>query len=528
MRILNKSLFISLLLSSTSFADTSSKIKDALLDFKEGQYKNVISNLEKLSHTQKNSLITKHYLLALSYNRIHSYDLAISHFRTAIKLGSRATDLYYEFGQALYANNELTKSRIAFSKSYKLNYKQESSLYYVAHISQILEEYKQAKASYVKLIKSKNNDTALLQVARFQLAEVLLSMARTKAETERLVEKFVLPQMDLALKVDKSSSLSGEIFNRKKEIEKEFGLDPNLLYNGRRIDQRRWNASIDQQFSYDNNISLTSDLPASAASLEDSFIFRTKANASYDWILKKRFIISPETSLDYKKHTNRESINVKTQDSFDLGAGLNNSYEHKLFNNPASLLFDINYNYSGRYRADTNENSFYSRYMSYSLGEKFKYFTKGDTTFKVKYKDLISKTKDQNAKTTGFSADQTYLTLRGNILLFLLSYDSMDTYNNPKNSTNTTLLRFDFINPTLFPNITLLMGASMSFIDYVDPTESLTRGVEKTFTPVIKLTKKVTKKLKFTVSYEYTKNTSLKSDYQYTKHVTTSALKYKF
>jgi tetratricopeptide (TPR) repeat protein len=526
MKKLNSLLLFSILFSTQIFA-SSSKIKTALEDFKKGSYQRVIKNIKNINGNN-NILKTKNYLLALSYNRVQEFDLAINHFKKTLRLGQDAKDVYYEFGQALYANNDLGKSRTAFKKSYERNYKKDSSLYYMGHISQILEQPKRAKSYYVKLVKSKTADINLVQVGRFQLAEVLLTMARGNSEDRRLVKKFVLPQMDKALKVDESSSLAPEIYARKKEIEREFGLDPNILYNGRRVNSKRWNASISQKFVYDNNISLTSDLPSAAATLEDSFIFRTNISADYNWILKKKYIIKPVLDYEFKKHTNRDSEPIKTQDSFDVTPGLRNSFEHKLFNNPASLLFDITYNYSGRYRVDTDSRSFYSRYLNFSFGEKFKFFSKGETSFKIKFKDLKSNTKDQDSKTTSFSFDQVYLTLRGNIVLFLFSYDAMDTYNKTSSSTNTSLFRFDFINPTLLPNINLHLGMSMSFIDYVDAAESTSRGVEKTFTPMIKLTKKVTKKLKFSVSYEYTKNTSLKEDYKYTKHVTTSALKYNF
>ena len=526
MKKVNSLLLLSLLLSTQVIA-SSSRMKQALEDFKKGSYQKVITEIKNVKGN-KNTIKVKSYILALSYNKLQEFELAIKNFKISIKLGQDAKDIYYEFGQALYANNDLSKARTAFKKSMKNNYKKDSSLYYMGHISQILEQPKKAKSYYVTLIKSKTVDNNLMQVGRFQLAEVLLTMARGNPENRRLVKRFVLPQMDKALKVDESSSLAPEIYTRKKEIEREFGLNPNILYNGRRVNSKRWNASISEKFVYDNNISLTSDLPSSAATLEDSFILRTNISADYKLILKKKFIIKPVFDYEIKKHTNRGSEQVKTQDSFDITPALKNSFEHKAFKNPASLIFDIAYNYSGKYRVDTDSKSFYSRYYNLTFGEKFKFFSKGETTLKIKFKNLKSNSEDLHSKTTSFSVDQTYLTLRGNIVLFLLSYDSMDTYNKTSSSTNSTLLRVDFINPTLLPNINLHLGASVNFISYVDAAESAARGLEKTFTPLVKLTKKVTKKLKFSVSYEYTKNTSIKEEFKYTKHVTTSALKYNF
>lgn len=527
MNKLNSLLFFSLLITNSTFANSSDKMKNALEDYKSGSYRKVVTELKDYQVNEK-TLATKSYLLALSYNKLQEYDTALKHFKIALRNKSKADDIYYEFGQALYANNDLAKARIAFSRSYKRNYKESSSLYYMAHISQVLEENKKAKSYYVKLIKSKTADLNLLQIARFQLGEVFLSMARNNPESRRLVEKFVIPQLDKAVKVNESSGLAREIHIRKKEIEKEFGLDPNMLYNGRQIRSKRLSASFDQRFIYDNNISLASDLPASAASLEDSFILKSKFQTSYDFIVKKRFIITPELRLKYKNHTNNESDAVKGQNSYDVNSALNTSLEHKAFNSPASLMFDISYNYSSKHNLDLDRKSFYSRYVDYSLGEKFKFFSKGETTFKVKLKDLKSKTESLHSKTVTFQADQNYVTLKGNIFLFLLSYDSLDAYNDEKNSTNSTLLRVDFINPTILPNINLHLGTSLTLIDYVDADESTKRGVEKTITPLVKMTKKVTKNLKFSIGYEYTKNISKQDDFKYSKHVTTSTIKYSY
>ncbi|OUR96974.1 hypothetical protein A9Q84_11605 [Halobacteriovorax marinus] len=520
-------LIFSLLFSLNISANDSGIIKSSFENYKRGSYGKVISSLENLKVNSK-TRATKHYLIALSYNRLQQYDRAIRHFRKALKSGSKAQDIYYEYGQALYADSELTKARASFKKSFRGKYKPDSSLYYVAHISQILEQNKKAKRYYVKMLKSKTADKDLLQVARFQLGEVLLTMARKATDPERLVDKFVLPQIDKAIAIKKESSLADEIRSRKKEIEREFGLDPNMLRNGRVISSKRWNISIDEKVSYDNNISLTSDLASSTASREDSYIFETTFNSSYNLIFKKRFVITPSLGLSTKSHTNKDSEAVRAEDNYNIDPSLNSTYEHKLFLNPASLLFNIEYNYKGRFRKELSRRTFYSRYLNVALGEKFQFFIKGETTIKFEYKDLKSYIVDLHSKTKSFSVDQVYYTTSGHLFIFLLKYDALDSYNSTASSTNATLLRVDFIHPTFLPKITLHVGASMSFTDYTDSNESLSRGVEKTFAPIFKLTKKISEKLQFAVSYEYTNNTSLEADSKYSKHITSTQLSYSF
>ncbi|PIK15261.1 tetratricopeptide repeat protein [Halobacteriovorax sp. JY17] len=515
------------ILTSNVSANEASTIKKSLELFEKGSYTKVIEGLSSLRET-KSIRSTKFYLTALSYNRLQEYDKAIPLFIKAIKAKSGAKDIYYEYGQALYANNDLIKARIAFKKSASMDYKKDSSIYYVAHISQILEENKVAKTYYTQILNSETAEKNLKQIARFQTGEVLLSMARENEDAQRLVKQFVLPQMDKAVEEDSKSSLAKEIGSRKKEIEREFGLDPNILYNGKRISSKRWSLSFNQDFTYDSNISLTNDLPSSAASREESFVLKSRMNTGYDFILKKRFIVNPELGMSVKNHTNRDSDTVKSEDAYDISPTLNMSYEHKAFSNPASLFFNIDYNYNGKYKTALARKAFYSRSTTYTFGEKFKFFTKGDTSLKFKYKDLSSHTTTLFNKTTSFSVDQLYLTSNSTIFMFLLSYDSLDTYNNQKNSTDSTLMRVDYINPNILPKITLHIGASMTFVSYTDANESSIRGTEKTFTPSIKLTKKISNHLKFSVGYNYTKNSSLKADYNYTKHVTSSSIKYSF
>jgi hypothetical protein len=269
-------------------------------------------------------------------------------------------------------------------------------------------------------------------------------------------------------------------------------------------------------------------LPSSAASREESFVLKTKMNTSYDFIAKKRFIVTPSLGLNIKSHTNRDAATVKSEDSYDISPAIKTSLEHKAFNAPASLFLNIDYNYSSKYKTALERKAFNSRSTTYTVGEKFKFFSVGDTSFKFKYKDLSSYTKSLFNKTTSLSIDQLYLTKSSTIFMFLLSYDSLDTYNNLKTSTDSTLLRVDYIHPNILPTITMHIGASVNFVSYTDASESTTRGTEKTFTPSIKLTKKVNDKLKFSIGYNYTKNSSLAANYDYSKHVTTSSIKYSF
>ena len=119
--------------------------------FKSGQYSKALIILGKNNLIQFD-LGEKSYLEGLCYAKLQEYDKAISKFEIAIKNENKNSDLDYEYGQALYAANELKKARNAFSASAAKKFNTPASIYYIAHISQILEEFPSAIENYIESI----------------------------------------------------------------------------------------------------------------------------------------------------------------------------------------------------------------------------------------------------------------------------------------------------------------------------------------------------------------------------------------
>jgi tetratricopeptide (TPR) repeat protein len=112
--------------------------------FRLEQYNEAFVLIEPLTEKQLHPA-KKSYLLGLCSSRLRKYDEAILHFREALKKGAKDTDLNYEYGQALFANNNLAQAREEFKKSAAKNFNYIASIYYVAHISEILEDDVAAK-----------------------------------------------------------------------------------------------------------------------------------------------------------------------------------------------------------------------------------------------------------------------------------------------------------------------------------------------------------------------------------------------
>lgn len=497
--------------------------------FKNGQYTKAITALENLDPNE-NALGEKSYLLGLSYSKLQEFDKAINHFEVAIKAKNQNADLYYEYGQALYAANELKAARKAFNQSANQKFNVPASLYYVAHISQILEEFTEARDNYVALIKSKETDLKIKQIARFQLAETLLLIMREKVKVkedlEKGVDKYILTMMKQAVNTDKGTPLAQEISLRILELQKEFELDPDLLANGKRISPKRYSGYFAQKIKFDDNISLTNEENNVQQSKKESYIFETEVFAKYDFVVKKRFIISPDVRINFVQHSDQDSTDVYQNDSFALNADLKNKYEHTINAQPATLLFDVEFSKNYKDWKQEHKRTAYSNSLAFGLGEIFNYFSVGETSFKFKRKAYSGENEAISNNTTSISADQIVSFSNQHLLITFFEASFVDNFNNTDSNTDSYLLRLDYLIPEIMPKYTLGLAMATTITD--TKTQMATRGTEVSLNPSIDLSKEINEKMNISVNYDYSKNKSKQSDYSYQKNVFKTEFRYSF
>lgn len=497
--------------------------------FKSGQYAKAIKALEKID-IKTLSLGQRSYLEGLSYSKLQEYDKAIKSFETAISEKNETPDLQYEYGQALYAANELKAARKAFKQSATKKFNTPASIYYVAHISQILEEFVEAKNHYTELIKNKEADIKIKQIARFQLAETLLLMMREKVKNkddmEKGVEKHIIPMMKQAYNIDKSTQVANDIDQRLRELMKEFSLDPDELANGRRISSKRYSAYFVQRIKFDDNISLTNEENNIQQSKKESFIFESEVYAKYDFVLKKKFIISPDLRVNFIEHGDQDSPEVYQNDSLSINSSLKNKFEHKAFSQPASLLFDLEFGKTNKDWKQKHSREAYATTFSFGVGEAFSFFNFGDTSLKLKRKTFTGENESISNHTTSFSGDQTVYFSNQHLLIALLEASSIDNFNNTSSSTDTLLLRLDYLIPEILPKYTLGMALSTTITDTKE--QEALRGTEVTINPSIDLSKEINKQMKISVNYDFTKTNSKLSDYDYKKSVFSTEFRFSF
>lgn len=518
-------------LAFVSLTLQASTLEEFYGHYKNAQYAQAIETLEKIDskdHTLTISL--RAYLKGLSFAKIQEYDKAIIQFELAIKENNESIDLHYEYGQALYAANELKKAREAFKISATKNFNKHPSLYYVAHISQILEEFETARDYYTQILKDKNTDLKMKQIANFQLAETLLSIAREKSQepqdTLRRVEKFILPLFNSAYNLDKSSNIAPEISQRSAEIMTEFNLDPNQLINGRRISPKRYSGYVSQKVRFDDNIALVNEENNVSQSKKESYVFETEMYGNYDFILKKRYIISPEVRFIYTEHSDQNTAEVYQNDSYVINVSLKNKYEHKVNNQPASLLFDIDYSRTNKDWQAQKKRELFATSTTFTIGESFSYFQVGDTTLRIKRKNYVGENEAISNHTTILSGDQTFFLPTQHLLVGLFEASFIDNFNNTTSSTDTYLLRFDYIVPQILPQYTLAVALGMTMTDTKEQESS--RGTELSWNPSIDLSKELSERSKLSLNFDFTKNKSKSTSYSYSKNMLTMEYRYAF
>ncbi|MDD4975536.1 MAG: tetratricopeptide repeat protein [Bacteriovorax sp.] len=529
-RIFKKLFIAALLISSFEiFADVPTEFTKL---FQAEQYQEAIDSLKALDDKTL-SQGKKAYLTGLSYSRQRKYDLAILHFKKASKEDDSSLDLHYEYGQALYANNNLKQARDEFYKSAGKNFNYTASIYYAAYISELLDDVIMAKFNYKKLIKDGRTDKKILQISLFQYTKILLKMMRREEESLKTVERnlvrldinltnyiprYIFPLLKKALDVDPTSQLGVEIAQFTSNLTEEFKLDPNTMENGRRISPDRLYVNIAQRLKYDDNIALTKKASA---------IYETEAFAKYDFVVKKKVIIAPELRLTYTKHRAQETPEVYQNDSFSLGSAIRNKFEHTYKGRPATFLLNLEYASIYKDWKIVHQQNFFSKTYAVGIGEQFSLTNYGETYFKIKHTGYTDQTEIANSKTFNISADQYISLQEGQHLLIAtldlgqLNYDENETLSN-----NTYLARIVYLAFELVPTYTLQMIFSASITDTKKQKEQ--RGYELNLNPAIDISKALTNKIRLAVNYNFIHNSSKQAQYEYRKQVVGAELSYTF
>ncbi len=488
-------------------------------EFNQGAYFQAIELLSKLEQ-QQTSRATAWYWKAVCYQKLQEHKEANHFFDKAIGSGVFPKEIYYQYGQSLFADNNFPEAIKYFNKSWQLGLKPGHSLFYIAYAHQLAKEYKDAIKYYKQINKLQNIDSNLKQAANFQLGEVYLAYTEDNQKSEKKnVLKSVIPQMQMAFECDSDSPLASEIKKRILEIQVKYGLPsswgtkPYLVF-------------LDQSFEYDSNVTLTPDNSTNTTAVKKaSPISETELFGKYSFNIGNKFQTSPELRLDFDKYFANEPAIYRNDELF-IAPSIRNSYQHSFFGRDSALLLDFEYSYAERDYMMTKSLNYYGRSYTFILGESVQWFSQGISILKGKSQQYTSYSPANDSSTLSLNFTQFVKLNKKRLLLFIADYSSYDANNNVNDSA-TWLLRADYFIPEMWNKTTLQLGTLLSYLD--TKMQKSTRGMEKKVNPLVKLTRTLSSKMDMGLQYEYTKNISKdKNSYDYNKHVVTLNFKLQF
>lgn len=451
--------------SRISLKDLTTK---ASVAFKAGDYKKTISEIEKLQKIESISNNSRvqglmFYWMGISNIRINEYDIGILNLEKAIKLKFSAEDIHYEYGQALYVAEQLSKARLAFSESVKAKYKVGVSIYYIAYISQQLGNQKKAVNFYTSIEKLPEIEKAsVLQASRMQIADIYLAQVEKLPNSFASIEKYVIPQYEKALKTDQESNLASEIKRKIKEIQRKYDLLVFRMRNGRPTSFPRYFIRSSLAYGFDDNVRNLNESSKGELNEEDfaSAYYNATIYSRYTFYPNSSLSVSPELTLSYTDYQT-DTQEIKTFNNLSIIGGVQLNYEH-LYNGIAATTY-LNLDYT--YRDDDANSDDVLEKASDSIGvtlsEELQFWRGNPSTFRYRYSQSTAVDETLSFDAHSFIYEQFLASQSFSIFLYS-SLDFSRFSQNDDQDTNSYTLRSDFLlssfydlfNPNLFISTT--------------------------------------------------------------------------
>lgn len=447
--------------------------------YDSGKYEEALKGLEQVQvkvadHVKNKTDIQGliYYWKGLCYIKQNEFETGNEYLKKAMDIKFKASDIYYEYGQSLYALDKMKEARIAFKKSVRMKYKMAVSLYYIAYISQNLMDYKKAVSFYNAIEKLDDEEKAdVLQAARMQVADIYLKQVEKMPNTFQSVKKYVIPQYEKALKVNKKSKLANDIRAKIKKVQKRYDLMLFKMRNGVPTQTPRHFVKLSMLYGTNNNVNASD--AQTLASLESKDYSSVYSNARlfgrYSLYPNSSYSISPEVSMDYTKYLS-DSDYIKPNNMLIYRAGMQVNYEHIYNNTPATLYLNFDYtNIEDDADAD-NTLAKASSKTTVTVSEGIQLWSGNPTTMRYKL-----------ARSTAVNATNSYSTnsiiweqilYKGSQTFFF--YTAFDMTRYPKantSNTNAATIRVDWILPTLGGVINPNFFVSDKMTNYIENTD---------------------------------------------------------
>lgn len=514
---------------SIAFGAADASMSEAYRAYKRGSYQQALETLQGMTTATREDQGILEYWKALCQSRLQRFEEAIGGFDRATRLGAKIEELQFERAQALYSLGKMRPAREAFEASASQGFKRGVSLYYQGYISQLLEEYPAALSAYGAIVSFKQDPEKLRSPALLQMAEVRLAQAQAVGDDRArggLIRRQVIPAFHRAYRSDPEGPTGAAARERVSELQASLRGDVPRMINGVPVPERPWWARISQSVLYDSNVVTQADDAVTAVSNTASPVSRTSAGFKYEHVLSPRWVLAPDLDISYSRHLDRSTPEVTQNDSLSFHSALQGRLEHTWLDKPAALMAEVEFAYSLRDHNQLERLQFYSRSVSFNLGERFHLLSSGSTTLQVTYKFLTHEDPLQSAVGPGVVATQNLRLGEKGTFFGLLGAD----YSRARGAEYD---RMTYRLATGVGGNDLLWGidAHLSLdISIIDPrNQRASRGWEKSITPSLLLKQPLGNHLSASLSYSFTKYYSLDSqNYAHSRHVGGLGLSYLF
>lgn len=504
--------------------------KEVMSLYSQGKYHSTVEELDRIENKMKGSDDKKtigliEYWKGMSFNRLQRFADAIKSFERSLNLGYDTLDINYEYGQALFAADKLVLSRIHFNESFKKGFKRGPCLYYMAFVAKELGEPENAKSLYGAVKKLDDNDGKdTRQPAEMQLADMELEEAEKRPDVFRAVEREVIPIYQNAYDMNPESPLAPRIKEKIVGLQRKYELILFQLRNGRPTAIPPYYLRLAQELGNDTNVTYTPTETTVSKAKQSSIFSKTEAMGRYSFYHKNFFVIAPEMRFNYTRYYNRVK-EIYRNDNYMMAPSLRTSYEHTLWEKPASALVDYEFSYVHRDVYQQQSLDFASSSHALMLGERFNFFAIGESTVRVKNRQFKSYLDSSNSNTLSLIYEQI-IGLKNSTLIFYSSVDRTRV-NAEAFSTNAMTLRGDWLLPKYKDWFTPSVGMMVTLTDPINDRDD--RGLEKLLMPSLRLNRRFGKNWGTNFRLEHSKNISKdETSFAYQKTLYALELEYLF
>tara|TARA_Y100001954_G_C15828675_1_gene613666 strand:- start:2270 stop:3862 length:1593 start_codon:yes stop_codon:yes gene_type:complete len=504
--------------------ENKKNLAEIYFHYSNAEYDEAIKKVRKLKQAPKAFGVAS-YWEGKIYSKTQEYEKANFSFKNALKRKVKIGDLFYLYGQSLYASQNLEIARKAFLTSAIRNkYKEAPSYYYSGIISELLEDNKKAKKYYKRILRIKNDNDKLKKPALFQIANLNYKKTlQTKNEQrlKRLVIKTILPQFEKARLYKQEAPLTAKVVQRINEIKVKHKIDlPGKMINGRPIPKKPFSGNLSVGGKNDSNIlSVSSEDP----SLESASFTELSTNLKYQFNAKKTYSFITSLGFSTKQHIQRDNPSIYQNDNLSVDSAFSFIWEQTTFNKMSKTMVDLEYNHTLQDPNSTKKLVYYSKHLLLSIGHEFQLFSTGSTAFKFKFKkkEAYSTSLDSNAMTINLNQNLKL----GKTLNLAVTFNADFNVYKEAPSSDTDEYKLSFA-PTFtkksFWGLSLAPSYSFSITNNVFDS---TKGIESSHDPSLTITKPW-KNLSTNINYAYTKKVSKDSSSSYTKHIMGVGLTY--